>query len=249
MLRDGDRVDVFARFTGRWRSAMSTSSRGAPAQVPAHRSAEPRALRGSGQRLAAGTGCRGRRCCRWRHLPGQVWRIEGTWRSRTVEFGSRTLTEHPRAKHFRHGPSPTAGRKVKWSSPLDDEPAGRARAEARRGTGGGQPADQESGWRRRLLDLHLRPARGSGRAEPTARSNRCPSNPRRGRPPSSRAPAQAISDHDEEWHVYLHRQGQGYGRPALRPDGVRCLARTRIADALRGDAAGLLELDVWLSPA
>src|SRR6478752_8027899 len=120
VLKDGDRVVVLARsledqddnvFIEPW----------SPALLPAHRVAEhgarPHSIPVRG--WPAGPVVVDDVVVGGETVPGQVWRIEGTWRSGTVEFISRTLTEHPQAKLFHQGPSPTAGRPRTWTTPLD----------------------------------------------------------------------------------------------------------------------------------
>ena len=199
LLQDGDRVVALARSLQNDDGDVFIEPWG-PAELPAHYDAEP------GPFAVPITG--------WPRepvvvdavvaegdtVPGQVWRIEGTWRSGTVEFGSRSLTEHPRAKLFHRGPSPTAGRQAKWTSPLDSTQ--QAALEQKRAEGlvvTSYPSKNPDG------DVVYTISTSDPSAVRDALTcgpiSRCRSNSRPGRLPPSRPPALRSSTR-REWHSY-----------------------------------------------
>ena len=244
VLKDGDRVVVLARsledqdgnvFIEPW----------SPALLPAHRVAEhgarPHSIPVRG--WPAGPVVVDDVVVGGETVPGQVWRIEGTWRSGTVEFISRTLTEHPQAKLFHQGPSPTAGRPRTWTTPLDT--AQQNVLEQKRAEGlvvANWPIKKPNG------DVVL----SIVTSDPTAvrdalrsavGSSRCPSTNRPGRPPPSRPPAMRSSNTAMSGTCTRSAGGRGSdGRPLalraslawLEPESLTLLP----VDATRATRAG-----------
>ena len=247
LLQDGDRVVALARSLQKDDGHVFIEPWG-PAELPAHYDAEP------GPFAVPITG--------WPRepvvvdaavaegdtVPGQVWRIEGTWRSGTVEIGSRSLTEHPRAKLFHRGPSPSAPRQAKWSSPLDSTQ--QAALEQKRAEG---------------LVVTSYPSKNPGGDVVYTISTTDPSAVRDAldlRPDQQvlielspwtaatvEATRAALIDRGDEWHSYSIGTGRGVaGGPVVLTYSVAWL-EPDLLELYEATPPGLLELDVWLSPA
>jgi hypothetical protein len=249
VLRDGDRVDVLARSIQDADGNVFIEPWG-PEVLPAHRVAE----HGVGPFSVPVDG--------WPPgpvivdeavvvndiVPGQVWRISGTWRSGTVEFGSRTLTEHPRAKHFHASPSPTAGRKVKWTSPLDS--AQQAALDQKRAEGlvvTSYPSKNPDGEVvYSIFTSDPSAVRDALDLRPDQRVSVEPSPWTAATVEGTRA---AISGHLEDWHVFASGQRKGTtSLPLVFTTSVAWL-EPELLELYHATPSGLLELDVWLSPA
>jgi hypothetical protein len=247
VLRDGDRVVVLARsledgdgnvFIEPW----------SPALLPAHRVAEPGPLAVPITRWPAGPVVVDDVVVGAETVPGQVWRIEGIWRSGTVEFISRTLTEHPRAKHFRRGPSPTAGRTLTWTSPLDG--AQQAALEQKRAEGlvvTSYPSKNPDGEVVYTIFADDPPAiRDALDLRPDQRVSVEPSPWTAATVEGTRA---ALIDSGDEWHLHAFGTGRGVaGRPPVLTASVAWL-EPELLELYQATPLGLLELDVWISPA
>jgi hypothetical protein len=247
VLQDGDRVVVLARslqigdgqvFIEPW----------SPAELPAHRGAEPGPFAVPVQGWPPGPVAVDDVAADGETVPGQVWRIEGTWRSGAVEFGSRTLTEHPRARHFHRGPSPSAGRPNTWTSPLDS--AQQAALDQKRAEGlvvANRPVKHPDGNVVYSIVTSDPPAvRDALNLRPDQQVSVDPSPWTAATVEGTRA---AISAHVEEWHVFSTGQGKGAGdRPFVLTTSVAWL-EPELLTLCENAPPGLLELDVWLSPA
>ena len=249
VLKDGDPVVVLARsledrdgnvFLEPWSPALS----------PAHRVAEhgagPHSVPVSG--WPAGPVVVDEVVVGGETVPGQVWRIEGTWRSGTVEFISRTLTEHPRAKHFHQGSSPTAGRPRTWTTPLDSTQ--QSALELQRAEGlvvASWPIKKPDG------DIVLSIVTSDPPAVRDALNLRPDQQVSVDLSPWTAGTVEATSDalieHGDEWHVHAFGRRKGVdGRPLVLTASVAWLEPESLT-FYESTPPGLLELDVWLSPA
>jgi hypothetical protein len=179
---------------------------------------------------------------------GQVWQIEGTWRSGTVEVGGRTLTEHPSAKLYHRSPNPAAGLRVKWSSPLDSTQA--TALERLRSEGlvvADWPVENPDGAVVYTIHTSNPPAvRDALNLRPDQPVSVEPSPWTAATVEAARA---AIFEHEDEWHLYAVGVGKGVaGRPLVLTASVGWLEPESLA-FYEATPPGLLEWDVWLSPA
>ncbi len=175
-------------------------------------------------------------------------RLKEPGESGTVEVGSRTLTEHPRAKLYHRSPSPSAGRQVKWSSPLDSTQ--QAALEQKRAEG---------------LVVTSYPSKNPGGDVVYTISTTDPSAVRDALDLRSdqqvlielspwtaatvEATRAALIDHGDEWHSYSIGTGRGVaGGPVVLTYSVAWL-EPDLLEVYEATPPGLLELDVWLSPA
>jgi hypothetical protein len=247
LLQDGDRVDLLARSLEDGAGNVFIEPWG-PAELPAHRVDEPGPFAVPITEWPAGPVVVDDVRVEGDTVPGQVWRIEGTWRSGTVEIGSRTLTEHPRAKHFRRGPSPSAGRRPTWTSPLDT--AQQTALEQKRAEGlvvTSRPTKRPDGTVVHSIVTSDPPAvRDALRLRPDQAVSVDPSPWTAATVEGARA---AISAHTEEWHVFSSGMGTRSGDRPLALTMSGAWLEPELLTLYEATPLGLLELDVWLSPA
>jgi len=249
LLQDGDRVDVLARSVQDDKGDVFIEPWG-PALLPAHRVAEgergefavPVTGWPSGPVVVDDVAADGAT------VPGQVWRIEGTWRSGTVEIGRRNLTEHPRAKLFHRGPSPTAWRKVTWASPLDGTQ--QTALEQKRAEGlvvADWPVKNPDGAVVHSIFTTDPPAvRDALNLRPDQQVSVDPSP---WTPATVEATSDALIEHGDEWHLYSFGRGSGVdSQPLVLTASVAWLVPESLT-FYEATPPGLLELEVWLSPA
>jgi hypothetical protein len=250
LLQDGDRVDVLARSLQDAADGNVYIEPWGPAELPAHRVTEhdvgPFAVPVEG--WPRGPVVVDDVAAEGDTVPGQVWRIEGTWWSGTVEFGSRTLTEHPRAKHYRRGPSPTAGRRNAWSSPLDSTQ--QAALERKRAEGlvvTSYPSKSPDG--QVVYSIFTSDPDGVREALRLRSDQLVSVQPSPWTAATVEGTRAAISGRTEEWHVFASGQRKGTTNlPLVFTMSVAWL-EPGLLELYEATPTGLLEVEVWLRPA